>query len=290
MEIRQIECFLACEQEGSFTAAARTLNLVQSAVSTSVAKLERELGARLFDRTPHGLRLTDAGREAVAPARIMLRARHDIADGIDRARGHVRGEVVIGNFMNIHTLDYANIISELRVRYPEVTLQMRQNISGVRGNIAGLRDGSLEIALVAGMTEEIEGLTMYPISSETIVLGTAPGHPLAGRPFDAADLAGTRFIDFAPGWGIRGVADALFPERDSVIEVADQVFAMELAAKDFGVLLIPRSTAATTDSIVWSERAGTPIPWHLAVAHDANRTPSNAARIVIRALCRCDRE
>lgn len=290
MEIRQIECFLACQEHRSFTAAARSLNLVQSAVSTSVAKLEHELGARLFDRTPRGLELTDAGRAAVTPARTMLRARLEITDGIDRSRGQVRGEVVVGNFMNIHTLDMASIIADLHVRYPEVTLQMRQNISGVRGNIAGLRDGSLEIALVAGMSEEIPGLTLYPISSESIVLCTAPGNPLAGRPFEAADLEGVRFIDFAPGWGIRGVADALFPGRRSVIEVADQIFAMELAAKDFGVLLLPRSAAAVSDSIVRAERAGTPIPWHLSVAHDARRTPSNAARTVIDALCRCHRE
>ncbi|MRH89009.1 LysR family transcriptional regulator [Nocardia sp. SYP-A9097] len=290
MEIRQIECFLACQEHRSFTAAARSLNLVQSAVSTSVAKLERELGARLFDRTPRGLELTDAGRAAVMPARNMLRARLEIADGIDRARGQVRGEVVIGNLMNIHTLDLASVIADLRGRYPEVTLQMRQDISGVSGNIAGLRDGSLEIALVAGVSTEIAGLRLYPISSESIVLCTAPGHPLAGRPFGAADLDGIRFIDFAPGWGIRGIADDLFPARRSVIEVADQIFALELAAKDFGVLLVPRSVAETTDATVFAERAGAPIPWHLAIAHDAQRTPSNAARTVIDALCRCRRE
>lgn len=95
MEMRQIECFLACREHRSFTAAARSLNLVQSAVSTSVAKLELELGARLFDRTPRALELTEAGRAMVEPARSMLHARRDIVDAIDLARGQVRGEVVI---------------------------------------------------------------------------------------------------------------------------------------------------------------------------------------------------
>ncbi|WP_067827707.1 LysR family transcriptional regulator [Nocardia inohanensis] len=284
MEIRQLECFLACHEQRSFTAAARALNLVQSAVSTSVAKLERELGARLFDRTPGGLELTEAGHATLEPARTMLRARHDIVDGIELARGRIRGEVVVGNLMNLHTLDLASAIAEIRQRYPEVTLQMRQSTTGMAGNIAGLRDGSLEIALLAGMSTEIAGLTLHSISAESLVLCTAPDHPLAGRPFAATDLAGVRFIDFAPGWGIRHIADTLYPLRDPVIEVADQVFALELAAKDFGVTLVQRSVAERASGIAFAERAGTPIPWLTTVGHDARRTPSNAARMAIAIL------
>ncbi|MTK30458.1 LysR family transcriptional regulator, partial [Nocardia seriolae] len=68
MELRQIECFLACCDHRSFTAAARALHVVQSAVSTSVGKLEHELGVRLFDRTPRTLELTESGRAIIAPA------------------------------------------------------------------------------------------------------------------------------------------------------------------------------------------------------------------------------
>src|SRR6476619_1906779 len=109
MEMRQIECFLACLAHRSFTAAARSLDLVQSAVSTSVAKLEHELGARLFDRTPRALELTEAGHAMVEPAKAMLRARREVVDAIDTARGQVRGEVVIGNLMNVHTIDLASV-------------------------------------------------------------------------------------------------------------------------------------------------------------------------------------
>ncbi|UGT41872.1 LysR family transcriptional regulator [Nocardia yamanashiensis] len=284
MEIRQIECFLACEEHRSFTAAARALNLVQSAVSTSVAKLEHELGARLFDRTPGGLELTEAGQAALGPARDMLRARHDIVDGIELSRGRIRGEVVVGNLLHAHTVDLAAAIAELRRRYPEVTLRMRQSMTGMAGNIAGLRDGSLEIALLAGMTTELAGLTQHAISAESLVLCTAPEHPLAGRAFTAADLAGMRFIDYAPGWGIRAIADELFPDRNPVIEVADQVFALELAAKDFGVTLAQRSVAERAAGIAFAERADVPIPWLVTVGHDARRTPSNAARTVIAIL------
>ncbi|MET9485846.1 LysR family transcriptional regulator [Nocardia sp. NPDC006630] len=284
MEIRQIECFLACHEHRSFTAAAKELNLVQSAVSTSIAKLEHELGTRLFDRTPRALELTDAGHAMVEPARSMLRARRDIVDAIDTAHGQVRGEVVIGNLMNVHSVDLAAAIADLHEHFPQVTMHMRQSISGVAGNIAGLRDGSLDIAFLIGSTMDLPGITQYLVSAETLVLCTAPEHPLAGRPFRAADLTDVRFIDFAPGWGIRTIADTLFPQRLPVIEVADQVFALELAARNFGITLTARSVAARMPGIVYSERIGEPIPWQISIGHDARRTPSHAARTVMDAL------
>jgi DNA-binding transcriptional LysR family regulator len=284
MELRQIECFLVCREAGSFTAAARSLNLVQSAVSTSVAKLERELGERLFDRTPRGLELTEAGRAISAAAGDMVRARRDIADAIAAARGEVRGEVVMGNLMNIRSLDLAAVLADMHRRYPALTLQMRQSTAGMRGNIAGLLDGSLDLALLAGSTGEIPGLSLYPIIEETIVLCVPPGHPLAGRPFSPEALAGVRFIDYPPGWGIRSIADERFPLRRTVIEVADQEFALELAAEDFGVTLVPRAIAERWRNLVHLDPVDGVIPWKLAVAHAAQRTPSHAARTVIETL------
>ncbi|WP_405134793.1 LysR substrate-binding domain-containing protein [Nocardia sp. NBC_01388] len=220
----------------------------------------------------------------VEPARSMLRARRDIVDAIDTAHGQVRGEVVIGNLMNVRSVDLAAAIADLHEHFPQVTMHMRQSISGVAGNIAGLRGGSLDIAFLTGSTMDLPGITQYLVSAETLVLCTAPEHPLAGRPFRAADLTDVRFIDFAPGWGIRSIADTLFPRRLPVIEVADQVFALELAARNFGITLTARSVAARMPGTVYSERIGEPIPWQISIGHDARRTPSHAARTVMDAL------
>ncbi len=187
--------------------------------------------------------------------------------------------------MNVHTIDLATVIADMHRQYPAITLQMRQSTSGVAGNIAGLRDGSLDIALVAGVVDDLSGITLHPIHLETLVLCTASTHPLAGHRFRAADLDDVRFIDFPPGWGIRGIVDTLFPERRPIIEVSDQIFALELAANDFGVTLSPRSVATRATGIVYSAAAA-PIPWTLAIAYSARRTPSNAARTVIEALHR----
>ena len=57
------------------------------------------------------------------------------------------------------------------------------------------------------------------------------------------DLADERVIDYPPGWGTRSIIDREIPNRHSVIEVADQVFGIQLARSGFGVTAVPASEA-----------------------------------------------
>src|SRR5438132_12146108 len=62
VELFQLRSFLRVAEAGSVTRAAEALHLTQPAVTQHVRALERELGARLFDRTERGMRLTQAGQ------------------------------------------------------------------------------------------------------------------------------------------------------------------------------------------------------------------------------------
>lgn len=62
LSLREIECFLAVAEEGSFTAASRRLHLAQPPITRHVRTLETKIGCTLFTRTPTGARLTEAGR------------------------------------------------------------------------------------------------------------------------------------------------------------------------------------------------------------------------------------
>ena len=70
MDLRQLAALVAVADEGSFSAAARSLHTVQSNVSTHIARLERELGAVLVDRTRGTL--TEEGEVVVASTTITL--------------------------------------------------------------------------------------------------------------------------------------------------------------------------------------------------------------------------
>ena len=83
MDIRHYRSFIALAEEGSFTSAARRLNLVQSGLSVTIKEMEEELGVKLVQRTTRRVSLTDAGLlflEYARPALTMLN------DGIEAVR------------------------------------------------------------------------------------------------------------------------------------------------------------------------------------------------------------
>src|ERR1700761_1197938 len=96
MELRQLTAFVAVAEDGSFTRASDRLHVVQSAVSANVRNLERELGARLFDRSTHRVALTEEGHALLPEARAALQATTAARDAVDAVRGGVRGTVLLG--------------------------------------------------------------------------------------------------------------------------------------------------------------------------------------------------
>lgn len=87
MDLRQMEVVVAVAEEGGFTAAAQRLHVVQSAVSSTVRALEKELGSQLFERTTHRVALTPAGEAFVPAARAVLRAAEQARAAVDAVRG-----------------------------------------------------------------------------------------------------------------------------------------------------------------------------------------------------------
>ena len=122
MELRQLATFVAVAEESSFTRAAERLHVVQSAVSASVRNLEKELGTRLFDRSTHTVKLTDAGNALMPEARATLAAAQAARDAVDEARGGLRGTIVLGTMQaqGMHAIDLAAVLSSFRAEHPGV--------------------------------------------------------------------------------------------------------------------------------------------------------------------------
>lgn len=83
-EWTDLRCFLAVARTGTLSAAARELGVAQTTVGRRLEVLEETLGARLFDRTEGGLRLSEVGVEILELARAMERAANEVER---RARG-----------------------------------------------------------------------------------------------------------------------------------------------------------------------------------------------------------
>ena len=84
MKIAWLKCFLAIEKYRSFSEAAESLFLSQSALSKQLKNLEETLGVQLFDRSTHTIHLTQAGEKIISPAQRMIgeheRMLHDLSD------------------------------------------------------------------------------------------------------------------------------------------------------------------------------------------------------------------
>ena len=87
--LEQLRTFVVVNEAGNFSAAARKLQRVQSAVSTTMASLEQQLGLKLWDRSTRIATLTDEGRAILAAAARVL---HDV-EALRRTAAELAGGV-----------------------------------------------------------------------------------------------------------------------------------------------------------------------------------------------------
>src|SRR4051794_11788764 len=96
MDLRQLEYFVAVAEERNFTRAAGRVHISQSGVSAQIRRLERELGADLFDRSARTVTLTVAGKAALDPARAALAAAVAVGQAVTEVTGLIRGRLAVG--------------------------------------------------------------------------------------------------------------------------------------------------------------------------------------------------
>lgn len=147
MELRQLRYFVTVAEELHFGRAAERLNIVQPAVSQQVARLERELGLQLLDRSSRHVRLTGDGERMLREARAVLAA-------ADRA-GEVATELAAGRsgVLRIGTAPglrdrLERGLAALRTRTPD--LDIRLTSGSAAANLAALRSRELDVAFVRG--------------------------------------------------------------------------------------------------------------------------------------------
>ena len=205
---RLLRPFVTLADELHFGRAAERLHVTQPALSQQIARLERQLGVRLFERTRTQVELTEAGTAMVAPARTAV----DAADAAeDVARSHAAGEggeLRLGLSPGTHYVAQA-LLAEFARRRPNVRVRARQDSSGVLAE--QVADGRLELAL-GFCTAPVDGVVCEPLRDEPAVVAVAGDHPLAARDHVAlADLAGETFalVDAGDGAGYNRAVAAL---------------------------------------------------------------------------------
>ena len=290
MELRQLATFVAVAEEGSFTRAAERLHVVQSAVSAGVRNLEKELGAELFDRSTHSVKLTDSGRVLLPEARATLAAAQAARDAVDEVRGGVRGTVSIGTMQaqGMHAIDLAPILATFREEHPAVDVEVRHS-GGSNEMVREVRDGRLDLAFVALPGDAPAGVELTPLASEPILLAVPAGHALAGSAdIGLAALGDEVLVGFPEGWGIRMAVDRAFAAagvtRTVAYEVNDTATMVGFIRNGLAIGLLPPSFVDPADEIAFVPIRDEPPAFQTSIASPANRRLSAAARAMLEAI------
>jgi DNA-binding transcriptional LysR family regulator len=129
MTLKQLEALYWAGTLGSFALAAQRLCTTQSALSKRIQELEEELGEPLFDRTGPRARITVAGERVLVHAGEMLRTKDDILAAARGPQG-LRGSSPFGVSEFVASCWLPEIVTAIRARYPEVTLEPRVGVTG----------------------------------------------------------------------------------------------------------------------------------------------------------------
>lgn len=306
LDERRIDMLMAVVRHGSFTRAAAALSFTPSAISQQMALLERDAGAVLFERSPRGVRITEAGRALVAHAedvrRHLLDARAELA-GITGAAG---GRLAFGSFPSATATIAAPAVATFESRHPDVDLQLLDGEP--YESSARLRARELDLALVFHLdnwpaTMDYEGnlvaredeIEMVGLFDDPFLLLLPAGHRLVSAEEVAlADLAEERIIGSPVGcapWGmdlehICAEAGVELMFRASY-RSADFQAQQALVACGLGISLLPRLAAgALRDDVAIRPLMNAPVR-HVSLAwpSGAYRAPAVMSMIeVIQAL------
>ena len=254
MNLQNMEYFLSVAEEGSITRAAKRLHISQQALSNSIARLETELGCRLFDRR-QGLELTYGGRQYRLAAERILDIQKQTEALLHDISGNVRGELRIGIS---HTRGQALlplILPSFMEKYPQVELSVLEGDTRTLEN--HLEHGDIDV-LIGFAPFRLEGAVAQTLMRDRLFLVLPrtlldkrlpePGRAeeqlaLFGRTHDLGLFRDYPFVLLKEGERIRTIAERLFREqgfRPQIrIETRNMQTAVALAAEGVGLTICP---------------------------------------------------
>ena len=172
MLLQQIRCFVTVAESGSFTSAARSLNLSQPALGAHVKNLEGALGVRLFDRHSRGVALTGAGHAFLAEARQVLDAVARARAAVEPFLGRQEVQVSLGITPTSGKTLVPDLLVESAVQAPERRLYLRPGLSDDHRRM--LLSGTELDAAFCYDPEPNDGLLIHPLYEEDLFLVGAP--------------------------------------------------------------------------------------------------------------------
>lgn len=242
MDVDQLRCFLSVVELGSFSAAAARHFVTQPAISLRVKALEREVGARLLERSGRTVRLTPAGRLFEPRCRDILRTLDRGLADVGELSGLLRGRLAVGAIDAAGIDLLPGLLKRFHEAWPAIELVVRVEPSGPLA--AALLDGTLDLAIVT-MPVDRPGLAVQPLEEETLRLVAPPGRPARSA---ALLLRAEPLIAYPRGSVTRSLIDEALARRGLAPRIAMELSHPEairgLVTAGLGAAVLPERVIA----------------------------------------------
>jgi len=203
MELRHLRYFVAVGEEQHFGRAAQRLRVAQPALSRQIQDLEDEIGFKLFERLPRGVKISVAGKSFLEDARRILKEVNDATMRASRVANGQSGTLRVGF---AESASWHGVVPEsfrqFRQRQPNAELQLTPLNS--LDQVEAIRSGRLDAGFVFNMPKSNQEFNQVKVAEHNVVLAAPKGHPLFKiKKLRLRDIGDTPFV--------------LFPRRESPV-------------------------------------------------------------------------
>jgi DNA-binding transcriptional LysR family regulator len=241
----QIAAFVEVARRRSVSRAAEALFVTQPALTARLQGLERNLGARLFVRTPRGMKLTEAGDSFLPYA---VRALDALTDGRMQVNALERGgagRLAIGAAPAVSTYVLPGLLKRFAQSHPRVEVRVRTGHSEEMLELV-LRE-QVDVGLVRALQHR--DISSTPLYEDRLILVVDPEHPFAASGgIRLAEISGQQLILFDRTSSYHELTSALFRRAgispNGVMELDNIDAAKKMVEQGFGVALLPHTSVA----------------------------------------------
>ena len=192
IDLRQLRYLIAAADAGSFSRAARALNIKQATLSRHILETEKRLGMTLFDRKTRGATLTPSGKTYLRTAQRIVKEFEELNIWVRATTNGHAGGLAVGFYTSFSAGNLRATLSEFDERNPDVRVRGFERDREML--LAGIENGLLDIAILTGEASYRE-LMSRPFWSERILVAMPEAHALATRErIHWTDLTGERFL------------------------------------------------------------------------------------------------
>jgi LysR family nitrogen assimilation transcriptional regulator len=244
MELRQLRYFVAIVDHGSLSRAAVVLHVAQPALTQPLRQLEEELGAQLLHRSASGVASTDAGKVFYEHAQAILKQVADARAAVVQSLDKPSGSVTLGLPHSISGALALPLLTAARERYPEITLQLTEEISG--SLTEQLKSGRLNLAVLFDDAPTSQ-FTATPLVEEDLVYICKAGSSLAPRTdlLTLREALSSTLILPARQHGVRPLVEQVAQGAGlalrNVLEINSIAILRSAILADLGATLLPRA-------------------------------------------------